>query len=108
MPQSSEIFPSPAGGFALAPIHPGATLAAELAARNLTAHALALNLRVPANRISEIIAGKRGISAETALRLARYFGTGAAFWVNLQGQYELAVAEKELGGRIAAEVEQAA
>ena len=89
-------------------MHPGATLAAELAARGLTPHALALKLRVPANRVSEIIAGKRGISAETALRLGRYFGTGATFWASLQSQYELAMTEQELGGRIATEVEQAA
>ena len=67
-----------------------------------------MKLRVPANRISEIIAGKRGISAETALRLGRYFRTGAAFWINLQSQYDLASAERELGARIAAEVEEAA
>lgn len=90
------------------PVHPRKTLAAELAARGLTPHALALKLRVPANRVSEIIAAKRGISAETALRLGRYFGTGAAFWANLQSQYELALAEQELGSRIAAEVEAAA
>ena len=80
----------------------------ELAARGLSAHALALKLRVPANRVSEIIAGKRGISPETALRLGRYFGTGAPFWLNLQGQYDLALAERALGDRIAAEVERAA
>jgi addiction module HigA family antidote len=74
----------------------------------MTAHALALKLQVPANRISAIVAGTRGISAETALRLGRYFGTGAAFWMNLQSHYDLAVAEKELGDKIAAEVEQAA
>jgi antitoxin HigA-1 len=96
------------GGFRFAPIHPGRTLASELAARDLSPHALAIKLRVPANRISEIIAGKRGISAETALRLGRYFGTGAAFWINLQSQYDLASAERELGERIAAEVEEAA
>jgi antitoxin HigA-1 len=88
--------------------HPGATLAEELKARGLTANALALKLRVPANRITEIIAGKRGISAETALRLGRYFGTGAHFWLALQSQYDLETAERELGARIAAEVEQAA
>ena len=86
-------------------MHPGKTLADELEARGLSAHALALKLRVPANRISEIVAGKRGISPETALRLGRYFGTGAVFWINLQGQYDLATAEAELGERIAAEVE---
>ena len=95
-------------GFQLPPIHPGRTLASELAARDMTAHALALKLRVPANRISEIIAEKRGISAETALRLGRYFGTGAALWANLQSNYDLALAQRELGERIEAEVEQAA
>lgn len=104
----SGIFAAPVGGFSLAPVHPGRTLAAELAARELSAHSLALKLRVPANRISEIIAGKRGISPETALRLGRYFTTGGAFWLNLQSQYDLALAEEELGKRIAAEVEQPA
>jgi addiction module HigA family antidote len=89
-------------------VHPGRTLAAEIAARGLTAHALALKLRVPANRLSEIVSEKRGISAETALRLGRYFGTGAAFWMALQSQYDLATAERELGEQIAKEVEQAA
>ncbi len=108
MGQADEIFHSPPGGFALAPVHPGSTLASELAVRGLTAHALAMKLRVPANRLSEIIAGRRGISAETALRLGRYFGTGAVFWANLQSQYELALAEKEMGARITAEVDRAA
>lgn len=74
----------------------------------MTAHALALKLQVPANRISSIVGGTRGISAETALRLGRYFGTGAAFWMNLQSHYDLAVAERELGDKIASEVEKAA
>jgi antitoxin HigA-1 len=104
----NEIFTAPLGGFSLVPVHPGKTLVAELAARHMSAHSLALKLRVPANRISEIIAGKRGISPETALRLGRYFATGAAFWLNLQSQYDLAMAEAELGERIAAEVEQPA
>jgi addiction module HigA family antidote len=108
MPKDKDTFRSPPGGFPLAPVHPGMTLANELAVRGLAAHALALKLRVPANRISEIITGKRGISAETALRLGRYFGNGAAFWVNLQSQYELALIVEQLGDRIAAEIEQAA
>jgi len=94
--------------FALPPVHPGQTLASEIAARGLSAHALALKLRVPANRISAIVAGTRGITAETALRLGRHLGTGATFWMNLQSQYDLACAERELGDRIAAEVETAA
>ncbi len=100
-------FEAPAGGFKLRPVHPGRTIAAEIAARNITAHALALKLRVPANRITEIINGKRGISAETALRLGRYFGTGAAFWMALQSRYDLAVAERDLGEKVALEVEAA-
>jgi len=74
----------------------------------MTAHALALKLQVPADRISAIVAGTRGISAETALRLGRYFGTGAAVWMNLQSHYDLAVAENDLGDRIASKVEKAA
>ena len=108
MSRKNDVFAAPAGGFHLTPVHAGRTLDGELAARGLSAHALALKLRVPANRISEIIAGKRGISAETALRLGRYFGTGAAFWANLQSQHDLAVAERQLGERIATEVEKAA
>ena len=108
MARARELHVSPPGGFTLAPVHPGRTLASELAARGLTAHALSLKLRVPANRLSEILAGRRGVSAETALRLGRYFGTGAAFWANLQSQYELALAQRELGARIDAEVEEAA
>lgn len=82
-------------------------MAEELTARGLSANALALKLRVPANRITEIVNGERGISAETALRLGRYFGTGARFWVNLQSRYELAVAEREVGAKIEREVDAA-
>jgi len=107
MTDDDRIFHYP-GGAILAPVHPGRTLASELEARELTANALALKLRVPANRLSEIVRGQRSISAETALRLGRYFGTGAAFWINLQAQYDLAVAEQEFGMQIAREVETAA
>lgn len=106
MMKDKAIFDYPSG-IPLVAVHPGETLAEEMAARKLSANALALKLRIPANRVTEIIAGKRGISAETALRLGRYFGTGAQFWVNLQARYELAVAEKELGAAIAREVEAA-
>jgi addiction module HigA family antidote len=71
----------------------------------MSANALALKLRVPANRLTEIIRGERAISAETALRLGRYFGTGAAFWMNLQSSYDLAQAERDIGARINREVE---
>jgi antitoxin HigA-1 len=102
----NAVYDYPAG-IPLPPVHPGETLAEEMAARGLSANALALKLRVPANRITEIVNGERGISAETALRLGRYFGTGARFWVNLQARYELAVAERELGAKIDREVEAA-
>jgi antitoxin HigA-1 len=105
--KGEDVFEAPVGGFRFGPIHPGRTLAAELEARGLSAHALALKLRVPANRIGEIVAGKRGVSAETALRLGRYFGNSAAFWMNLQTKYDLEVAEREFGERIRAEVEAA-
>jgi antitoxin HigA-1 len=102
-----EIFHAPPGGFKLRPVHPGETLGEELEARGLTAHAFALKLRVPANRITEIINGKRGISAETALRLGRYFSNSAEFWMRLQAGYDLAVAEREVGERVMREVETA-
>ena len=76
---SSDVFEAPPGGFRFGPVHPGRTLADELKARDLTAHALALKLRVPANRITELIQGKRGISAETALRRAAISGRERPF-----------------------------
>ncbi len=86
------------------PIHPGRLLRREMAARNLSANALALALRTPSGRIPSILNGKRGVSPETAIRLGRYFGNSARFWLNLQTSYELATAEAEFGERIAAEV----
>lgn len=74
----------------------------------MTANALALKLRVPANRLTEILNGKRGISPDTALRLSRSLGPSAAFWLGLQSQYDLARAEKLHGAKIRAEVESAA
>jgi addiction module HigA family antidote len=94
-------------GLALPPVHPGRTLAAELAARGLTAGASALKLRVPANRLSDIVRGRRAISPETALRLGRYFGTSAQFWMNLQMSYDLAMTRQEIGAAIDREVEAA-
>lgn len=79
------------------PIHPGEILADELAELGLSAAALARLIEVPANRISQIIAGRRAISAETALRLGHYFGTSADLWMNLQKNYELDLARAELG-----------
>ena len=86
------------------PVHPGRLLRREMQARDLSANALALALRVSSGRITDILNGKRGMSPETAMRLARYFGNSARFWLNLQTTYELEVAEAELGERIAAEV----
>ena len=86
------------------PIHPGRILKRELETRELSANRLALALRLPSGRITDILNGKRGISPETALRLGRYFGNSARFWMNLQTNYELAVAERTIGERIIAEV----
>lgn len=87
------------------PVHPGRILKRELAARDLSANRLALSLRVPSGRLTDILNGKRGISPDTALRLGHFFGNSARFWLNLQTSYELAVTEREHGARIAAEVE---
>jgi antitoxin HigA-1 len=88
--------------------HPGAILKDELQARGLSAHALALALRLPASRISQIVRGERAVTPEAALRLARYFGGSAAIWLRLQVAYDLSRAESELAARIAAEVNPAA
>ena len=85
-------------------VHPGRILKRELAARALSANRLALALRLPSGRITEILNGKRGISPDTALRLARYFGNDARFWLNLQTAFDLAEETKLKGQRIAAEV----
>ena len=83
------------------PIHPGEILADELGEINLSKAELARTIEVPANRITQIIAGKCVISADTALRLGQYFGTSADFWMNLQKAYELDVARQKAGDRIA-------
>ncbi len=76
-------------------IHPGKHVAEELKELNMSAAALARKLKVPTNRITEILNGRRAITADTALRLAHYFGTSPEFWLNLQKIYELRVAEKK-------------
>jgi addiction module HigA family antidote len=89
----------------LAPIHPGEVLAEEfLAPLGLSQYRLAQDLSVPPRRINEIVHGKRGISADTALRLARYFGTSPQFWLNLQARYDLEVEQDRLGSRLVDEV----
>jgi addiction module HigA family antidote len=92
-----------------APVHPGEVLAGDfMAPRGLSANRLALALRVPANRLMEMIRGRRSISADTALRLARYFDTTPALWMNLQSRYDLDVAQDEAGKQIESEVAVAA
>lgn len=88
--------------------HPGVLIAREIAVREMTPNGLAVAIRVPASRMDQIIKGKRAISAETALRLGRYFGNGGRFWINLQANYDLAKAEAEIGDKIAKEVPEAA
>ena len=91
----------------MTPIHPGRLLKRELATRGLSANRFALAIRVPSGRITDILHGKRGVTPDTALRFARFFGNSADFWMNLQTRYDLAVAEKEIGPRIAREVQRA-
>ena len=89
------------------PIHPGRILKREMSARSLSANKLSLSLRVPSGRITQILNGKRGISAETALRLARFLIAIVLFSDNLQSRYDLAVVEQNIGDKVIAEVEQA-
>src|SRR5258705_13898593 len=84
------------------PIHPGERLAEELGELGISAAELAGQIDVPVNRIPGIIHGKRGIPADTALRLGHWFGTSPQFWMNLQQLYELRLAESEVGAKIAA------
>ena len=81
-------------------IHPDKFLADELQELEMTAAELARLLQVPANRISQILTGKRGITADTALRLGRYFGTGPTIWLNLQQAYDLDVPRQQAGSDI--------
>ena len=81
-------------------IHPGEHLAEELDALNLSAAELARQLKVPTNRVTEIVNGQRTITGDTALRLAHFFGTSAEFWLNLQSMYELRLAEAKTGKAI--------
>jgi antitoxin HigA-1 len=91
----------------LRPIHAGEILREEfLVPLGITPHALAMSLRVPAPRINDVVREKRAITVDTALRLARYFGNTAQFWMNLQSTYDLKIAEKTLGEKIQQEVQQ--
>jgi addiction module HigA family antidote len=82
-------------------IHPGRILADELELLKVTPTELARQLKVPANRITQIIQGKRAITGDTALRLAHWFGSSPELWLNLQTQYEIRLAEKTAGKQIA-------
>jgi addiction module HigA family antidote len=89
----------------LPPVHPGEVLLEDFMKPNgLTPYRVAKDIGVPALRIHQIVKGRRGISADTALRLARYFGTSAGVWVRMQARYELEVAQAELESRISKEV----
>jgi antitoxin HigA-1 len=80
--------------------HPGRLLKRELEARRLSANRLALDLGVPSGRITDILNGRRGITADTAVRLGRYFGNRPQFWVDLHSQYEIALLERDRGAEI--------
>ena len=85
----------------MAPIHPGEILAEEfLTPLGITQHKLAVAIGVPPRRINEIVHGTRRITADTALRLARYFGTSERFWINLQARYDLEVERDRLGSAL--------
>ena len=89
----------------LPPIHPGEILREDfMAPLGLSMNKLSLDLHVPVTRVAEIVHGRRGISPDSALRLARYFNTTARFWINLQSAYDLEVAEDELAPKIARHV----
>ena len=83
------------------PTHPGEHLAEELRELGISAAELARQIDVPVNRVTGIINGQRGITADTALRLGHWFGTSPQFWMSLQQQYELRLAEKEVGAQVA-------
>jgi len=85
---------------ALTAIHPGEHWAEELEALDMSAAELARKIDVPTNRVTQILNGTRGITGDTALRLAHFFGTGARFWLNLQSLYDLRVAQKKVGKSI--------
>ena len=89
----------------LNPVHPGEVLLEEfLRPMRISQNRLALNIGVPPRRINEIVLKKRGVTADTALRLAKFFGTSAEFWLGLQSQYDLDVTAEELGERLKQEV----
>jgi len=86
------------------PVHPGEVLRDEIEVLDMSANALAQELGVPPNRITAILNGQRGVTADTALRLSRYLGTTPEFWLNLQKTYELRIAEIDAGDSIAKQI----
>jgi antitoxin HigA-1 len=89
-------------------VHPGRLLKRELTARGLSANRLALDIGVPSGRITDILNGRRAISADTAVRLGQYFGNSAQFWLDLQSQYDIAVITRDRGEKITQQVRRAA
>ena len=87
---------------ARSPIHPGEHLAAELESLDMSAAELARQIRVPTNRVTQILNGQRAVTGDTALRLGHFFGTSAEFWLNLQKLYELRLAEQQSGREVRA------
>ena len=85
-------------------VHPGRLLKRELTARRLSAIRLSRDIGVTSGRVTSILNGRRSITADTAVRLGRYFGNGAQFWLDLQGQYDIGVVEREKGAEIAKRV----
>jgi addiction module HigA family antidote len=95
----------PKRGAAIPPIHPGETLREDfMKPLGLSANRLGLELHVPVTRVNDIIRGRRAITADTALRLARYFGTSPQFWINLQANYDLEAAQDKLGEQVREQV----
>jgi addiction module HigA family antidote len=94
-----------ARGKKIPPVHPGEVLYEDfIVPTGISIHRIAMDLRVPANRIAEIVKGERAISADTALRLARYLGTSPEFWLGLQSDYDLEKAKDQLAAKISREV----
>ncbi len=105
MTSRSQITTRKTGTSKLPPVHPGEVLFEEfLKPFGISQYRLAKEIRVPPRRINEIVHGTRAITADTALRLARYFGTSAAFWMNLQARYDLELQRDRLGNRIEREI----
>jgi addiction module HigA family antidote len=85
-------------------VHPGRFLKREMIARKLSANRLSLDIGVPSGRVTDILNGRRAITADTAVRLGLYFGNSAQFWLDLQSQYDIGVVEREKGAELAKRV----